>query len=124
LSGDFVILGCLHCDLEELWEICRLLAGKKVNSNVSLWIFTPRALKAVADRSGCTKIISEAGGVLMSDTCPVRGKFKPQGTKVAATNSAKQAHCLPGILSIQCWFGSTADCIEAAITGKWRGELK
>jgi hypothetical protein len=117
---DFVILGCPHCFLEELWEMCRLLAGKKVNSNVSLWIFTSRAIKAMADRNGYTRLISEAGGVLMSDTCPVQGYFKHQGAKVAATNSAKQAYCLPGILSIQCWFGSTADCMEAAISGKWR----
>jgi hypothetical protein len=121
---DFVILGCPHCALEELWEICRLLAGKKVNSNTSLWIFTPRAMKVMADRNGYTNIISEAGGVLMSDTCPVQGRVKPQGAKIVATNSAKQAHCLPGIPAIQCWFGSTADCIDAAVTGKWRGELK
>lgn len=121
---DWVILGCPHCSLEELGEICRLLAGQKVHSNVRLWIITPRALQTVADRTGYTRIINKAGGVLMSDACPAEGRVKPQGAKVVATNSAKQAHCLTGIPGMQCWFGSTADCITAAVTGKWQGELK
>lgn len=119
---DLVVLGCPHCALEELWEICRLLAGRKVSGNTGLWIFTSRAIKAMADRNGYTRVISEAGGVLMSDTCPVQGWFTPRGAKVAATNSAKQARCLTGSLDLQCWFGSTADCIAAAVTGTWRGE--
>jgi predicted aconitase len=121
---DWVILGCPHCSVEELGEICHLFVGRKVYSNVRLWIVTPRALKTVADRTGYTRMISEAGGVLMSDACPAEGRVKPQGVKVVATNSSKQAHCLTGIPGMQCWFGSTADCISAAVTGKWQGELK
>ena len=46
----------------------------------------------------------------------------PPGTKVAALDSAKQAHYLPAILGVQAWFGSTSDCIRAAVTGRWSGE--
>ncbi len=123
-SVDLVILGCPHCALAELGEICRLLTGKKVSGNTRLWIFTSRASKAMADRNGYTRIIREAGGALMSDTCPVQGRFIPRSAKVAATNSAKQARCLTGSLNMQCWFGSTAECIAAAVTGRWRGELQ
>jgi predicted aconitase len=59
----------------------------------------------------------------MTDTCPALAHVMPKGTRVAATDSGKQAHYLPAILGIQTWFGSTRDCIEAAITGQWRGEL-
>jgi hypothetical protein len=31
---------------------------------------------------------------------------------------------MPAMLGFATWFGSQKDCIEAAITGKWRGELK
>jgi predicted aconitase len=48
----------------------------------------------------------------------------PPGVKVAATDSAKQAHYLPAIMGFQTWFGSLEDCIQAAISGKWEGELK
>ena len=55
----------------------------------------------------------------MTDTCSAFGQAVPPGTKVAALDSAKQAHYLPAIMNIQAWFGSTADCINAAVTGKW-----
>jgi predicted aconitase len=42
---------------------------------------------------------------------------------VFATDSAKQAHYLPAILGIEAWFGSLADCVDAAVTGRWKGEL-
>ncbi len=116
---DFIMLGCPHASLEQLRDICRLLEGKKVHSNTHLWIFTPRALKQVADRSGYTKIITEAGGHLMSDTCPAIARVLPPGTKVVATDSAKQAHYLPAIMGVQTWFGSLEQCINAAVTGRW-----
>jgi predicted aconitase len=48
----------------------------------------------------------------------------PPGTKVAALDSAKQVHYLPAIMGIQAWFGSTTDCIDAALTGRWLGGLR
>jgi hypothetical protein len=47
----------------------------------------------------------------------------PKGTRVVAMDSAKQTHYLPAILGVQAWFGSTADCVEAACTGRWQGGL-
>ena len=47
----------------------------------------------------------------------------PQGTRVVALDSAKQAHYLPAILGVQARFGSVADCVEAACTGRWQGSL-
>ncbi len=120
---DFVMLGCPHASIEQVWEVCKLLKGKRLHDNTELWIFVPRALRELADRNGYTKIISDAGGVLMSDTCPALGQIMPKGTKVVATDSAKQAHYLPSILGVQCWYGSLEDCINAAISGQWGGEL-
>jgi predicted aconitase len=42
---------------------------------------------------------------------------------VVALDSAKQAHYLPAIMGIEAWFGTTADCINAAVTGRWTGAL-
>jgi hypothetical protein len=117
---DFVMLGCPHASLEQLRTICRLLEGKRLHHNTALWVFTPRALRQVADRSGYTKIITDAGGHVMSDTCPAIARVLPPGTKVVATDSAKQAHYLPAITGVQTWFGSLEDCINAALTGKWQ----
>jgi hypothetical protein len=121
---QFVMLGCPHYTIEQIWEACRLLEGRRVKDGVSLWIFTPRAIKQLADRNGYTKIIEDAGGYLMSDTCSAMARAVPKGTKVAAFDSIKQAHYLPAIMGIQGWFGTTAQCIDAAVTGRWRGELE
>jgi predicted aconitase len=118
---DYVMLGCPHAALEQLQEAARLLEGRKVSPNSALWIFTSRAVRDHADRAGYTAAIRAAGGVVMTDTCSAFAQAIPAGTRVAALDSAKQAHYLPAILGIQAWFGSTRDCIDAAITGRWSG---
>ncbi len=121
---DFVVLGCPHYTIEQVWEVCKLLEGKNVHCNTNLWIFTPRGIKDIADRNGYTEMITNAGAYLMTDTCPCLGQVSPKGVKVAATDSAKQAHYLPAIMGFQTWFGSLEDCIRAAISGKWEGNLR
>ncbi len=121
---DYVMLGCPHYSLEQIWEVCQLLEGQRIHENCSLWIFTPGAIKHVADQNGYTKIIEDAGGFLMTDTCSAVGRVLPKGTKIAAVDSAKQAHYLPAIMGVQAWFGTTFECIQAAITGRWSGGLQ
>jgi len=122
---DLVNIGCPHYSLEQLRDVARLLDGKKVHDNVNLWIWTAYQLKAIADRNGYTDIITKAGGHLMTDTCPLNTNlFPPRGTKVIATDSAKHAHYAPAIGGVDVWFGTMEECIDCAVTGKWRGELK
>jgi predicted aconitase len=120
---DYVMLGCPHYSLEQIREASRLLEGNRISANCSLWIFTSRAVRSAADAEGYTKIISEAGGLLMTDTCSAFAQAVPPGTKVVALDSAKQAHYLPAIMNVQAWFGSTKACIDAALSGRWNGDL-
>ncbi|WP_091515359.1 aconitase X [Amycolatopsis sacchari] len=119
---DFVLLGCPHASIDQIWRAARALEGRKLKAQ--LWIMVPRALKVVADRSGYTEIIERAGGRVLSDSCPAMSRSAPPGTRVFATDSAKQAHYLPAILGIEAWFGTLEDCVDAAVTGRWRGELR
>jgi predicted aconitase len=118
---DFILLGCPHASLDQLASTARALDGKKLKAE--LWIMAPRALRAMADRSGYTEIIQKAGGRVLTDSCPAMSRVAPEGTRVFATDSAKQAHYLPAILGIEAWFGTLDDCVDAAVTGTWRGEL-
>jgi predicted aconitase len=120
---DFVMLGCPHNTVEQVWTVARMLDGKKLSPNTQLWVFTPRALRDAAELAGYGEMIRKAGGHLMSDTCPAIGRITPKGTKVVATDSAKQAHYLPAMLKTETWFGSVEDCVNAALTGQWRGGL-
>jgi predicted aconitase len=118
---DYVMLGCPHAAFEQLEEAASLLAGRRIHSNCALWIFTSRAVKARADTAGLTQAILAAGGQLLTDTCSAIGQAVPPGTRVVALDSAKQAHYLPAIMNLEAWFGTTQDCIEAALSGRWRG---
>ncbi len=116
---DYVMLGCPHYTIEQIWEAAQLLEGRRVHENCALWIFTPMAIKSLADRNGYTRIIEQAGAILMTDSCSAMSRAVPEGTKVVALDSVKQAHYLPAILGLQAWFGTTVQCIDAACSGRW-----
>ncbi|RKF23324.1 DUF521 domain-containing protein [Altericroceibacterium spongiae] len=120
---DYVMLGCPHYSLDQIGEAARLIEGRKVHENSALWIFTSRAVKATAEASGYAEMLRKAGALLMTDTCSAISQAIPKGTKVAAFDSAKQTHYLPAIMGIEGWYGTTAECIEAACTGRWEGRL-
>lgn len=120
---DFIMLGCPHNSIEQMALIAELLRGKRVHPDTALWVHTPRAIKQVAERNGYLRAIEEAGGVVMSDTCPAISRRLPKGVRVIATDSAKQAHYLPAIANVQGWFGSVTDCVKAAVSGQWQGRV-
>ena len=121
---DFVLLGCPHASVDQVRRAAAALDGRRLSSGTELWLMLPRALKDVADRSGYTAIIERAGGRLLGDSCPAMSRAAPRGTRVFATDSAKQVHYLPAILGIEAWFGTLEDCVDAAVTGRWHGALK
>ncbi|MFC3098096.1 aconitase X [Alteraurantiacibacter palmitatis] len=120
---DYVMLGCPHASIDQIAEIAALLDGRHVHENSALWVFTSRAVKATAIASGHAAKLAAAGAKLMTDTCSAISQAVPPGTRVAAFDSAKQAHYLPAMMGIEGWFGTTAECIDAACTGKWTGRL-
>jgi predicted aconitase len=121
---DFVLLGCPHASVDQVRQAAAALEGRSLSAGTELWIMAPRALKVMADRSGYTAVIERAGGRVLADSCPAMSRAAPAGTRVFATDSAKQAHYLPAILGIEAWFGTTEECVDAAVTGRWRGELR
>lgn len=121
---DYVMLGCPHAALEQIAEACRLLGGRKISENCRLWIFTSRAVKQRADQAGYTQAVRSAGGHVLTDTCSAIGQALPPNTKVVALDSAKQVHYLPAIMGVEAWFGTTEDCIRAALSGRWTAELE
>jgi predicted aconitase len=120
---DFVLLGCPHASVDQIRATARALDGRRLSPSTELWIMAPRALKDIADRSGYTEVIERAGGRILADSCPAMSRAAPRGTRVFATDSAKQAHYLPAICGIEAWFGTLKECVDAAVTGRWHGRL-
>ncbi len=120
---DIVVLGCPHATLDRMRAIAGMLEGKKINKNTRLYVTTCHPIKNVADKQGYTEIITKAGGSVWEDSCGLVLAVDP--STVFACDSAKMANYLPGETgSKNTWFGTTEECIQAALTGKWRGELK
>ena len=54
------------------------------------------------------------------------GRFDAGKTIIEHVSNAKDHPILqlPAIMGIECWFGTTADCVNAALTGRWSGGLE
>jgi predicted aconitase len=116
---DMVSLGCPHLTYQEIREVAEFLEGKRVHEGVKLWVGTSYQVKVVADRAGWTQKIERAGGLLVTNLCMGPGApFAARGMRVVATNSPRSAYYAPGVEHL---YGSTRECLEAAISGRWRG---
>jgi hypothetical protein len=115
---DIVMLGCPHATLTEIVEAVHLLDGRKVSPNTQLWVCTTESIRAYAEKLGYDKMISDAGGKIMADTCPCISQIEMACNKRYMTNSVKQAYYAPGQIEAQVHFANTRDCIEAAIKGR------
>ena len=67
---DFVLLGCPHASLDQVRDAARALEGRRLHEGTQLWIMAPRALAAIADRSGYTAVIEAAGGKVLDRLLP------------------------------------------------------
>jgi predicted aconitase len=115
---ELVCVGCPHCSIKEIAQIADLLKNKKIAETTEFWVATSRTAKQLADKRGYTEIIERAGGKFACDTCmavaPLKGRFKS-----LATTSAKGCF-YSRQNSMKTKMGSLEECIEAAVTGKWK----
>ena len=118
-----VVVGCPHCSISELAEMADLLKGKRILPSIEFWIEASLEVRELANRAGYKKIIEDAGAIIISDTCPVHCFSKEflERKKYSSlvTNSSKLAHYVPGSCGMATYCGTIAQCIEAAITGRF-----
>jgi len=86
-------------------------------------------VQTLARRQGWAESIEKAGGHFEL-VCPsITNPFtRPdiagdKQAKSAATDSARCAHYLSTVCSVKVFFGTEEECINAAISGKWQGEI-
>jgi len=117
---EIVFFGCPQVSVGDLGEIARLLEGKKIADGVKLVASAANEVYTLAQRTGYTNVIEEAGGIIVRGICimgfPYAQLEVPATT--GATNSAKAAS-YQARRGINIQYGSFEDCINAAITGKW-----
>jgi hypothetical protein len=114
---DLVSLGCPHASLAEIEAVARYLDGRHLRA--ALWITTARATRQAAQQAGLVSSIEAAGGQVVADTCLVVAPVADLGFRTLATNSAKMAFYTPSHSGLSVRFGPLAQCLEAALTGRW-----
>lgn len=123
---DLVIFGCPQCSIQEVQEIAELLEGKKIHPDTELWICTSNWVKTLSKRMGILDSIREAGGRIVADVGAADGPhlyLRERGIRVLAINSARGSYYSHNIFGMDTWFGSTQACVQAALTGKWGGNV-
>ena len=89
---DAVILGCPHYNLDQMAEVARLLAGKKLRGGISFWVNTSATTKLLAERAGHVSVIEESGAHVIVDTCIDMFCWNNLREKTGMTDSPKCAY--------------------------------
>lgn len=114
---DAVAIGSPHLSLEEIAELERLLAGRRLA--VPLYANTGRHVVGPLEMEGRRAALEAAGVVFVVDTCVVVTPILPEiEGAVLMTNSGKFAHYAPGNTGYAVTYGSLAECVESAVSGR------
>lgn len=114
---DAVAIGSPHLSLAEFAALERLLGGRRLA--VPLYACTGRHVVAELDREGRRRALEARGVTVVADTCVVVTPIMRELTGgTLMTNSGKFAHYAPGNTGYDVLYGSLADCVESAVTGR------
>ena len=114
---DAVAIGSPHLSLDEFDALERLAAGRKLS--VPLYACTGRHVLAELDKAGRRKALENCGVTIVADTCVVVTPIlADKRGGVLMTNSGKFAQYAPGNTGYHVLYGSLADCVESAVTGR------
>lgn len=124
---DLVYLGCPHLNIVDLMKLRVKFRGKKVK--IPCWIMTAPWIYTAALEMGYVKEFADAGVTLMSGACLAAMGAVPEGVKCIAVDTAKQANYVTGCYpeddaKLDVCYGTTDECIDAAMTGWWHGEWR
>ena len=122
---DMVIFGCPQCSIQEIQEIAGMLEGKSVHPETQLWICTSAWVKTLCERMGLLEALKSCGVRVVADVGAADGPhlyLKEQGVRVIAINSARGSYYAHNLFGMDTWFGSSRECIQTAISGRWEGK--
>jgi phosphomecalonate degydratase large subunit len=121
---DMVIFGCPQCSIQEVKEIADLLGDRKVHPETQLWICTSAWVKTLCKRMGLLAGLRARRVRVMADVGAADGPhlyLREQGVRVLAMNSARGSYYAHNLFGMDTWFGSTKECVDSAVSGRWEG---
>lgn len=117
---ELVAIGSPHASLEECRALADAFDGRKRHGDVALIVTAGRDAIAAAREEGLLARLEASGIQVLPDLCwcSISEPVFPTKTRALMTNSGKYAHYGPGLSGRAVRFGSLADCVEAALTGR------
>jgi predicted aconitase len=112
-----VSLGTPHLSITGFERLVAFLAGRRVHPDVALYVSTGRDVLADAAARGWVSVLENAGAQLVVDTCTYITPIL-RGGGLAMTDSAKWAWYAPANLGVEVAFGTMAECVESALSGR------
>ncbi len=117
---ELVAIGSPHASLTECRALEEALAGRSRHPDVTIIVTAGRQVISQARNEGLLKRLEDAGVQVLPDLCwcSISEPVFPTRTRSLMTNSGKYAHYGPGLSGRAVRFGSLADCVTAALTGR------
>ncbi|MCG5486189.1 MAG: DUF521 domain-containing protein [Sinorhizobium meliloti] len=117
---ELVAIGSPHASLAECRALAEALDGRKRHPDVAVIVTAGHEVIAEARREGILARLQESGVQVLPDLCwcSISEPVFPTRTRAVMTNSGKYAHYGPGLSGRAVRFGSLADCVAAALTGR------
>lgn len=120
-----VTIGAPHASIQQIQEVAELLGTRSVRAGVEFTLTTSRSNHALAEVTGLARQLLAAGVQVTADRmcfgCDLAAP-KYGHAAVLATNSLKAAMSAPGTREVKVCYGTTRQCVEAAVTGRWSDE--
>ncbi len=111
-----VCLGTPHYSAAELERTATLLAGRRVNPAIELYVSTGRDVLAAVSPEWI-EAIEGAGARIVTDTCTYITPIIRNRRGAVMTDSAKWAFYAPSNLGVDVVFGSAQECVASAVAG-------
>ena len=115
---DVIALGSPHFSLAECRQLAELVEGRKLAAGIEFFVATNRAVYYALSQNGLLAKLEAFGANLTQDTCVVVTPLISPQARLLMTNSAKYAYYSPGQLKMPVVFGTLADCVNSAVTGR------
>jgi predicted aconitase len=114
---DAVAIGSPHLSMEEFEALRRQLGGRRLA--VPLYACTGRHVLRRLEHDGHRAELESNGVVIVADTCVVVTPILPERPgAILMTNSGKFAQYAPSNTGYGVLYGSLAECVESAVTGR------
>ena len=122
---DMICLGNPHFSLTECQSLAALCIGREKDAQVDVIVTVGREIMAQAAHAGAIEELRKFGVQFINDTCwcMLQEPVIPKVGSTLMTNSGKYAHYGPGLVDRRMHFGSLAECVDAACSGKRRMRL-